>query len=179
MLVGAGGALVVASVARADAPGIGSGDSQYGRFEDSTPTITDNHTNLTWQRAASSMLISQDTAFTVCQGLSLGNYSSGWRVPSYKELLTIVDESPHVEYIGATFAYKAIDSSAFGLDVSLGVERTPTNGSYWSSSLLDRSLDRSPYCQNAATCAYLVEFTTGSTTTLPTGNVGLVRCVHD
>jgi hypothetical protein len=175
MLVGAGGAVVVASVARADAPGLGGPDSQYGKFDDTTQSISDNHTNLTWERNASNQLVSQHDAFMHCQGLSLPNYPSGWRMPSYKELLTIVDESPHVEYIGATFAYKAIDPHAFGLDLS-GHERTPTNAAYWSSSLLDPSLT----CQNAASCAYLVEFTTGSTAPpVPTGSGALVRCVHD
>jgi hypothetical protein len=173
-LVGAGGAVVVASVARADAPGLGTSDSQYGKFNDSSPYISDNHTNLSWQRAATSTYYSQDGAFSYCQTFSVPNLLSGWRLPSYKELLTIVDESPHVEFIGATPAYKAIDPNAFGLDAT-GAERTPTYAPYWSSSMRDPSLP----CQNAAKCGYAVEFTTGSTVTLSTGTGAFVRCVHD
>jgi hypothetical protein len=179
-LVAAGGAVVVASVARADAPGQETSDPQYGKFDDSYVYIFDNHTHLSWQRAASSQGTPQMGAFQYCQMLSLGTLTSGWRVPSYKELLTIVDESPHKEYDLTTGArvWKAIDPGAFGFDLVRG-EQTPTNASYWSSSLVDPSLVGSSLCISAATCAYVVEFTTGSTGTLPIGEPGLIRCVHD
>ncbi len=182
MLVGAGGAVVVVSVARADAPGQGTSDSQYGAFDETNVTITDNHTHLTWQRAAPPATTppTLGEAFTYCQGLSLGILTSGWRVPSYKELLTLVDESPHVEYDNATGArvYKAIDPNAFGLDLARG-EQTPTSAPYWSSSVLDPSVTIAPFCNSGVTCAYVVEFTTGSTAALPSGFGALVRCVHD
>jgi hypothetical protein len=175
-LVVAGGAVVVASVARADAPA-GTSDSQYGTFDETNVFIYDRHTGLTWQRAASSQLIPLGTALAYCQGLSLGTLTSDWRIPSYKELLTIVDESPHAEYDMATGAvvYKAIDPNAFGFVLSRG-EQTPVGAGYWSSSLVNATL-AAHNCPLG--CAYVVEFRTGSTEILPIETGTLVRCVHD
>jgi hypothetical protein len=177
MLVGAGGAVVVVSVARADAPGQGTPDPQYGVFDQMFVTITDNHTHLTWERAAPAGTFTLGEAFTYCQTLSRGILTSGWRVPSYKELLTIVDESPHSEYDNATGTrvYKAIDPNAFGFDLSRG-DQTPITAAYWSSSLVQSPALPS---QCPIGCAYTVEFGTGSTGTLGIGYGALVRCVHD
>jgi Protein of unknown function (DUF1566) len=160
-LVFAAGGVVVASVARADAPGYGTGNSQYGAFDSSNTTITDSNTGLTWQRAAPSALVSFTGAQDYCAGIALGGWSTGWRVPSYKELLTIVDESPHAEYDGTTNVYKAIDSHAFGFLY------TPiTIPWYWSSS-----------SWGGPGGGFLVNFETGATKTDDGGF--LVRCVHD
>jgi Protein of unknown function (DUF1566) len=160
-LVFAAGGVVVASVARADAP-YGS-DSQYGTFDPLNTTITDNNTGLTWQRSPPSNLVSFGAAESYCAALVLSQMT-GWRVPSYKELLTLVDESPHPEYDGTTNVYKAIDSHAFGF------QYTPlTSPYYWSSSSLAA----------APGYAYLVDFRSGATVTLDKSLGTLVRCVHD
>jgi hypothetical protein len=160
-LVVAAGGVVVASVARADAP-YGS-DSQYGTFDSLNTTITDNNTGLTWQRAARPDLVSFAGAQSYCAALVLGQ-TTGWRVPSYKELLTLVDESPHPEYDGTTDVYKAIDSHAFGF------QYTPlTSPYYWSSSLFAL----------VPGYAYAVDFRSGATLTLDASLGTLVRCVHD
>jgi hypothetical protein len=163
VLVAAGGALVLASVARADAPA-GVSDAQYAPFDNSNVDILDQRTGLTWQRAVPPGVFTFPAAQSYCALLSLGNMT-GWRVPSYKELLTLVDESPHPEYdsVTGTLVYKAIDSFAFGLDY------TPVTTSYWSSSV--SSLDPGR--------AYLVDFRTGATLTFVMGTGFLVRCVHD
>jgi hypothetical protein len=164
VLVAAGG-VVMASVARADAPA--GSDAQYGVFGQDNETITDNNTGLTWQRTAPQTLVSLRAAEDYCATLPLGGWATGWRVPSYKELLTLVDESPHPEYDMSSGAvvYKAIDSHAFGF------QYTPlTSPYYWSSSL---SAVVPGY-------AYLVDFRSGATyVNDKTLFTSLVRCVHD
>jgi hypothetical protein len=158
----ASGALVLAPAARAAAPG-----DQYGLFNPNNTVIHDKQTGLIWQRYASTTFVSFDGAATLCASLSLDdgdmNHTlTGWRVPSYKELLTIVDEVPHTEYEGSMLVPKAIDSNAF--------PQTPVDRSYWTSSLY-------PAAQNQG---YLVSFADG----VPHYD-GLsqaqyyVRCVHD
>ena len=85
------GLAVVAGVstrARADAPA--------GRYVVSTNTVYDNKTKLTWQRTPSS---SSECPYTYVQakdycstiGATLGG--TGWRLPTVKELLTLIDWS--------------------------------------------------------------------------------------
>jgi hypothetical protein len=167
-LVSASGAVVVvASAARADAPGGASG--QYGLFDATNVVIYDRNSRLWWQREAYSQVTFLGAA-NYCANLSLGPLMppTGWRVPSVKELLTLVDESPHYEYENGTPQQKYIDSHAFGLSLS-GVAFTPVDAPYWSSSL---------YATNS-TKGYLVDFSTGQTATYSTGSGNYVRCVHD
>jgi hypothetical protein len=141
-------------IARADAP-----PDQYASFNQADTVITDNFTKLNWQRTVTT---STDFAGAIaeCNGLSLGTFSSGWRLPSYKELLTLVDESPHDEYPTGQAVQVAIDGNAF--------PETP-NGSFWTSSVVPSSgsiLD--------------VEFKQGTgNTLLPIGANAYVRCVHN
>ncbi len=167
-MLAAAGVVVIASIARADAPSGPGG--QYGLFDSNNTVIYDEFTRLTWQRAVPPKEYVFGDAANYCAGLSLGSLPSGWRLPSYKELLTIVDESPHPEYDPATgsLVYKAIDSHAFGVTL-LGGSLTPTSAPYWSSS---------PYLAIPKS-VYTVEFTTGATVPLLTGVSTLVRCVHD
>jgi hypothetical protein len=58
-----------------------------------TDTALDTQTGLLWQRAALQQFSQSFTdALLGCQGLNLGGYSSGWRLPTIRELLSIVDE---------------------------------------------------------------------------------------
>jgi hypothetical protein len=165
-VLSAAGAVGIASVARADAPGGPGG--QYGTFDLSNVVIFDRFTGLTWQRAAVSSKMPWNQAAAYCAALSLGSMASGWRLPSYKELLTLEDDSPHVEYEGIANVNKFIDSHAFGL--SLGnVELTPVDAPYWSSS---------PYPGNGG-YIYVVDFGSGDGSTLPAGVSTNFRCVHD
>ncbi len=53
-------------------------------------TVRDGTTNLTWQRTVSGTY-TWTQATTYCQGLNLGGFSTGWRLPTKKELETLVD----------------------------------------------------------------------------------------
>lgn len=59
--------------------------------EGSDATVTDLGTGLTWQRQLDPELRSHANALSYCDELPAAG--GGWRVPSVKELLTIVDES--------------------------------------------------------------------------------------
>lgn len=65
--------------------------------------VTDLRTGLIWQQAANANTYTWEQAGTYCRGLRVG-LTSGFRVPSLKELLTLVDP---------TRARPAIDIKAF------------------------------------------------------------------
>jgi len=78
--------------------------------------VTDPATGLTWQRATSSATMTATEATAYCAGLNLGGYA--WRLPSVKELATLVDEDR---------VSPAIDVSAF--------PDTAPDVWYWSSTV--------------------------------------------
>ncbi len=65
------------------------------RYDVGASTVTDADTGLSWQRTASSKALSFDGAARYCAGLGIdGQTRNGrWRVPTFVELLTLVDES--------------------------------------------------------------------------------------
>lgn len=149
--------VAVVSLARADAP-----PDQYYFFSSGDPVIIDNYTGLIWERFPSSTTTSFDFASSHCQTLSLSAYPSGWRVPSYKELLTLVDEHPHVEYSGGQLVPHAIDPNAF--------PQTLVETPYWTSSI---------YPDASQSKAYIVDFRDGQASYDLFGQPHHVRCVHD
>ena len=69
------------------------GNPRYGRndFRDNADgTITDRATGLTWQKADSGKGMNWHDALAYAEGLTLGGHSD-WRLPSAKELQSIVD----------------------------------------------------------------------------------------
>ena len=147
--------VLFASAASADAP-----PSQYGLFDMSNLVIADMKTGLTWQRYPSPTLFTFADAASTCAALSLDGPSL-WRVPSYKELLTLVDEAPHPEYENLGVVWKAIDAHAF--------PGTAVDGVYWTSS---------PSAALAGS-AFMVNFRTGEGAAYDAGFKVYVRCVHD
>jgi Protein of unknown function (DUF1566) len=145
----------LATLARADAP-----SDQYNLFNGGSDVIKDQRTALSWQRVASPTPVDQDAAFAACAALSL-SLTTGWRVPSYKELLTLVDEAPHTEYENGQLVAKAIDPDAF--------PGTAIDHAYWTSS---------PYA-GVPNNAYTVSFDTGLPAAEDTLHSNYVRCVHD
>ena len=87
------------------------GSEPPGRLVDNNDgTITDTVTHLIWQKIAfandATGISSPATAATACAGLTnLGAFTSGWRAPAIKELVSIVD------YESATTPM--IDTAAF------------------------------------------------------------------
>jgi Protein of unknown function (DUF1566) len=89
-----------------------------------TGVVTDNFTHLTWQRSVDSNEYTWASAKDYCASLALAG--GGWRVPSVKELATLVDVG--VPQPGFSQAEPAIDSAAF--------PDTPA-AEFWSSSASD------------------------------------------
>lgn len=127
---------------------------QYANFDSYTRFIKDNYTKLTWERPVAPY--PDAMTFTKAQDhcTALG---TGYRLPTLKELLTIVDEDPHYEYEGTQNVLHYIDQSAF--------PKTPAKA-FWTSSMRD------------ASHAWTVDFGSGQTDPADTGaTVAYVRCV--
>lgn len=62
-------------------------------------TVLDRRTGLTWQRSVAQAQYNQADGKTLCTGLS-----GGWRLPSFKELLTLVDPTRANPSIDPVFA---------------------------------------------------------------------------
>lgn len=75
-------AVLIATVALAAAPS--------GRFMTTTATVRDVQTGLTWQRLEALNPMTHAEAVSYCGALSLEG-QGGWRLPRYKELITLVD----------------------------------------------------------------------------------------
>jgi hypothetical protein len=127
--------------ARADAP-----PDRY-MINSGQGLVTDLRTGLTWQQPISAMQYTWDAANTYCRGLSLGGMN-GFRIPSLKELMTLVDPAR---------VSPAIDPKAF--------PTTPLEW-FWTSS--NRS--------SLGTAS--VSFDTGGTGYFPVSNRLRVRCVR-
>jgi hypothetical protein len=81
-------------------------------------TVYDSKSKLTWQQTVSPTTYTWAEAKTYCAGVGASLGGTGWRVPTIKELLSIVDVSQRLP---------AIDQSVF--------PSTPPE-SFWSSSPL-------------------------------------------
>lgn len=61
-----------------------------GRYTvDPAGLVTDEYTKLVWQRTPAPGLLYWQEAYDHCKGLKLPG--QGWRMPTYKELMTLVD----------------------------------------------------------------------------------------
>jgi hypothetical protein len=117
-----------------------------------TGSVFDTKTKLTWQRTAPAATYAWAAAKTYCAGLSTTLGGTGWRLPTIKELQTIVDE---------TQVAPPIDSTAF--------PGTPANA-FWSSTQTKDSAG-----------AWFVDFgpnTSGGTTSDNVSAAYNVRCVR-
>jgi hypothetical protein len=117
-----------------------------------TGTVLDTKTKLTWQRTAPAATYAWSAAKTYCAGVGATLGGTGWRLPTIKELQTIVDE---------TQTAPPIDSTAFPGTPALA---------FWS---LTQTKDSSG--------AWLVDFSTttngGTSSDVLTATYS-VRCVH-
>lgn len=119
--------LFVAVPALAAAPT--SPDPQYDSFDASSKTIKDRYTKLEWTRR-----VLEDSTKGVGEFHCTGSaFPSGiGRLPTIKELLTIFDEEPHLEYENGNYLRKNIDQSAF--DEAAGEDFSPIDLPYWSQT---------------------------------------------
>jgi hypothetical protein len=137
----------------ADAP-----PDQYDFFFPSDSSIIDLQTKLRWQRHVEpAAKMARDAAVLHCKAISEGG---PWRLPTYKELLTLVDDFPHQEYENGKHVWKALDREAF--------PGAPA-GKYWSSSIPTQ----------APVNGFYVDFETGRSGQEPATVACLVRCVAD
>lgn len=124
-----------------------------GRYTISADTVADLKTGLLWQRQAAATSSGYSLATSACGTLSLGGSPAGtWRVPTLKELQTLVDWR-------ATGT--AIDATAFP-----GPYGAADN--FWSATANVSSLG----------LYWVVSFERGNNGYLPQGTAARVRCVH-
>ncbi len=110
----------------------------------------DHGTGLTWQQLPPTSVRTAIAADDYCTALSLGDYASGWRLPTIRELQTIVDERLHNPAFDPSFG-----SSSAGTWASTG-ERDPEGRNY----------------------AWIVRFADGQTISQRIDMEYNVRCVH-
>jgi hypothetical protein len=112
-------AVLLAIPAAADAP-----RDQYEPFDGDTPTIKDNFTKLEWDRRGVVANVTFGPAGAGCSFIA--SLEGVGRLPTIKELLTILDEEPHEEYEFSKLVTKHIDAVAF--------PSTAVDLPYWSST---------------------------------------------
>jgi formylglycine-generating enzyme required for sulfatase activity len=140
--------LAVVALATVAFAGSADANAPAGRYTTSGGTVYDTKTKLTWQQTVPSGTYTWAGAKAYCAGLNLGG--SGWRLPTAKELQTIVDDSR---------TNPAIDPTAF--------PSTPSDY-FWSSSPLAGSSSN----------AWFVLFGYGSTDYYVVSFTYSVRCVR-
>ena len=132
---------------------------QFQAFNAGDVVIRDNYTRLVWQRQVAAAAVSPSAATSACQSFSAPGYPSGWRLPSVKELLTLVDEDAHDVFENGTLDTKAISLFAF--------PNTPSH-CFWTSSA----------APGGGTDAWAVDFTDGSAEIHHASDTCYARCVQ-
>lgn len=146
--------LIFAVPVFADAP-TGGPDQQYESFIWSDETITDRYTQLVWERPSPPY----PPKVTFVEAQEHCGALGGFRLPSMKELLTLVDEEPHREYEIDRLVVKYIDRNAF--------RGTPA-AEYWTSSVKATSPMR----------LFTVDFGSGTVADALSDDKRHVRCVR-
>jgi hypothetical protein len=113
-------------------------------------TVYDTKSKLTWQRTVSSTTYTWADAKTYCAGVGASLGGTGWRLPTLKELQTIVDYSQSIP---------SIDSTAF--------PSTPATW-FWSASPVAGS----------SSDAWGVSFSDGDSGDSVVSDSSSVRCVR-
>jgi len=120
-----------------------------GRYTVGTGTVQDNKTKLTWQQVVPSGTYTWAAAKSYCVGLG-ATLGGTWRLPTVRELVSIVDHSR---------SQPAIEQTAF--------PNTPNEG-FWSST---------PYI-GISNYAFNVSFYTGDSLAADATTPLRVRCVR-
>lgn len=115
--------------------------------------VTDTLTKLTWQQADDGTTRTWEPALGYCEGLTLAGYDD-WRLPNYKELVSITDDSRYNPAINPLFPNTKV---------------TPSGGVYWTSTTSGQY----------TTYALVVTFASGTSSIRMKGtDLGYVRCVR-
>jgi hypothetical protein len=138
----------------ADAPA-----GQYAAFDQSDATIFDQQTRLRWRRNVPTTATSFSLALSACR-----NAGTGLRLPTLKELLTLVDEEPAAVYTSTgSIEPEMIDQQAFGGYQQ--IQYSPVDRPYWTAS--EFSTDE----------AWQLDFKDGRPRPVRKDTPGYVRCV--
>jgi hypothetical protein len=122
-----------------------------GRYATNGVTVHDGKTNLTWQQTAPAGTFTWVLARSYCAGAGTSLGGTGWRLPTLKELLTIVDDSR---------SGPSIDTTAFGA--------TSMSSPFWSSSPVS----------GPPGYAWTVDFDAGNSASSAVSETVSVRCVR-
>jgi hypothetical protein len=106
---------------------------QYDFFDRESKTIFDKKTGLRWDREVPLTKKSFGAAKSYCET------TFGGRLPTIKELLTILSEEPSTSYQGAAVVTQLIDPYAFP------PERTPVSAPYWTSTPINENWRDGPF----------------------------------
>ena len=107
------------------------GNTEYGKndwVENGNGTLTDSATGLTWQQGDSGQGMNWADALAYAENLTLGGYSD-WRLPTAKELQSIVDYTRSPDTTGSA----AIDP-AFGVSGIINEAGQSDFPFYWTST---------------------------------------------
>src|SRR5262249_10545959 len=121
-------------------------DAPAGRYTVTADTVADTLTGLLWQRGSQAAM-TWSQALAGCDALVLPAFSD-WRLPSAKELMTIVDETRLSPAVDPAFSQ--------------------TNDLFWTSTPLPASPDR----------AWTLDFDDGTSIDEPVTTTASVRCVR-
>lgn len=152
----------LASVGIAGAVHASAPVDQYDWFSPADDAIWDEKTGLLWARSHASQR-TYDQAKLYCGDLEIERgteIEKDFRLPTVKELLTLVDEQPRAVYVNGTLRYPRIDPNAF--------PDTPM-ANFWSVT---------PDPNNSG-WVWLVGFDTGRMTAQGLENSAYVRCVKN
>jgi hypothetical protein len=139
-----GVALFLSTPARAETP--------PGRYTVAAGVVTDTATGLKWQQTVAGTLTYAYASTTYCPNFAAGGMNTGWRLPTSKELASLVDY--RFRNSGST---AVIDPVAFP-STPLAEFRTSTA---------------------SKTSHLTVNFQTGGMIPQPDASSFMVRCVHD
>ncbi|MDA3896745.1 MAG: DUF1566 domain-containing protein [Desulfobacteraceae bacterium] len=98
---------------------LGAAPALAGFTDNGNGTVTDTSTGLTWQQATASGSYTWEQALAYCENLTLGSRSD-WRLPTRKELRSIVDYSRYNPSINTDFFPNTIASWYWSSTTSAG-----------------------------------------------------------